>query len=372
MAKVIASASLQQYLEASIRDQKAKMSSGSHSNATLQHFIKQTCSSFSQWRPWQQRILLCGMTNRCSVHQLELLASALEPIFHRDFATALTGSYPKSPLRQKIIPGQKHKTLERLKTSDSAAYQLDKRTFSRSRSQHPSTSRSLSRRSSGTGNQPRPYNEITRDSERGNISGSSASRKLSQTRRISGGRQKQFQTLKSQLPTSEEITSSTVQSLTTLSPSRVVSADIKSIDECPIASSESCDRNLRLVASSFESFNIHSESRTGESKSNTLASSLHAESLDLNPVSASMLPLRGKLAHNHLPSYASSSNVSGPNASTKSYFASQDSRDNFADIRGKIMPTLTKLAMGTYFLAPQRGRLAERFRSQLQEIWQVC
>ena len=68
------------------------------------HFVKKTCASFVQWRPWQQRILLCGVTNRCSSHHLERLSSALEPVFHRDFVAALTGVYPSAPLRRRPRP----------------------------------------------------------------------------------------------------------------------------------------------------------------------------------------------------------------------------------------------------------------------------
>jgi hypothetical protein len=40
-------------------------------------------------------------------------------------------------------------------------------------------------------------------------------------------------------------------------------------------------------------------------------------------------------------------------------------------MKAKVMPTMAGLAMGTYFITPQRARLAERFKSQLKEIWQV-
>ncbi|XP_071962120.1 uncharacterized protein [Antedon mediterranea] len=42
----------------------------------------------------QRKVVLCGITDRCSNTQLEYLSTALEPVFHRDFRNALTGNYP--------------------------------------------------------------------------------------------------------------------------------------------------------------------------------------------------------------------------------------------------------------------------------------
>lgn len=58
------------------------------------------CDWFETWMPWQKRIVLCGTTDRCSNRQLECLATALEPVFHRDFITALKGYYPRKPLKK--------------------------------------------------------------------------------------------------------------------------------------------------------------------------------------------------------------------------------------------------------------------------------
>ncbi|XP_072030385.1 uncharacterized protein [Amphiura filiformis] len=58
------------------------------------------CEWFETWMPWQRRIILCGTTDRCSNQQLECLATVLEPVFHRDFATALKGYYPRAPLKK--------------------------------------------------------------------------------------------------------------------------------------------------------------------------------------------------------------------------------------------------------------------------------
>ncbi|XP_071507403.1 uncharacterized protein [Diadema antillarum] len=65
--------------------------------------LRTICDWFETWMPWQRRIVLCGTTDRCSTAQLEYLATALEPVFHRDFQTSLRGSYP--PLTAKhVIP----------------------------------------------------------------------------------------------------------------------------------------------------------------------------------------------------------------------------------------------------------------------------
>lgn len=67
---------------------------------------KQLCKKvsewFSNWRPWQQRILLCSMTEKCSKDQLRTLATSLEPVFHRDFVAQLKG-YPTKLLQPKFV-----------------------------------------------------------------------------------------------------------------------------------------------------------------------------------------------------------------------------------------------------------------------------
>ncbi|XP_013396314.1 LOW QUALITY PROTEIN: uncharacterized protein LOC106163305 [Lingula anatina] len=54
---------------------------------------------FDSWRPWQQKHLLAGLTERCSTSQLEFLATDLEPVFHRDFVASLKKRYPSAALR---------------------------------------------------------------------------------------------------------------------------------------------------------------------------------------------------------------------------------------------------------------------------------
>ncbi|XP_022089096.1 uncharacterized protein LOC110978414 isoform X2 [Acanthaster planci] len=71
---------------------------GSHFNN--KRIFQKVCQWFETWMPWQKRILLCGITDRCSSSQLEYLATALEPVFHRDFSASLnkekfSGTPPK-------------------------------------------------------------------------------------------------------------------------------------------------------------------------------------------------------------------------------------------------------------------------------------
>ena len=63
------------------------------------HVSKKVCEWFESWQPWQQRMLLCGLTDRCSTHHLATLATTLEPVFHRDFVTNLRQRYPSAPFR---------------------------------------------------------------------------------------------------------------------------------------------------------------------------------------------------------------------------------------------------------------------------------
>lgn len=67
---------------------------------------KQLCKKvsewFSSWRPWQQRILLCSMTEKCSKSQLRTLVTSLEPVFHRDFVAQLKG-YPTKLLQPRFV-----------------------------------------------------------------------------------------------------------------------------------------------------------------------------------------------------------------------------------------------------------------------------
>ena len=53
------------------------------------HRIKQVCTWFPTWLPWQRRVFVCRLMEHCSREQLELLATSLEPILHLDFSTSL-------------------------------------------------------------------------------------------------------------------------------------------------------------------------------------------------------------------------------------------------------------------------------------------
>lgn len=64
---------------------------------------KKVCEWFTGWRSWQQRILLCGVSEKCTKGQLQALVTTLEPVFHRDFAARLKGMYPTSLLQSGLV-----------------------------------------------------------------------------------------------------------------------------------------------------------------------------------------------------------------------------------------------------------------------------
>ncbi|XP_041469450.1 uncharacterized protein LOC121419173 isoform X3 [Lytechinus variegatus] len=76
------------------------------------------CEWFEVWMPWQRRIVLCGTTDRCSTSQLEYLATALEPVFHRDFQTSLRGSYPSLTSRKVIHTNEQWERAVKMADSD--------------------------------------------------------------------------------------------------------------------------------------------------------------------------------------------------------------------------------------------------------------
>lgn len=49
---------------------------------------KQLVHWFGTWRTWQRRAAICHAMEHCSVKQLELLATALEPTLHLDFSSS--------------------------------------------------------------------------------------------------------------------------------------------------------------------------------------------------------------------------------------------------------------------------------------------
>ncbi|XP_048738031.1 uncharacterized protein LOC125652709 isoform X3 [Ostrea edulis] len=69
----------------------------SYSKFNNQQIYKTICDWFESWRPWQQKTLLYGIVDRCSTRQLDILATTLEPVKHRDYAAAYKLRYPLSP-----------------------------------------------------------------------------------------------------------------------------------------------------------------------------------------------------------------------------------------------------------------------------------
>ncbi|KAH9495050.1 hypothetical protein Btru_018693 [Bulinus truncatus] len=67
--------------------------------------INQTvCQWMEQWRPWQQKTLICSIANRCSVSQLEMLSTTLEPIKQRaprDYKSKQMSHFSKRAKKQK-------------------------------------------------------------------------------------------------------------------------------------------------------------------------------------------------------------------------------------------------------------------------------
>ncbi|XP_052058642.1 uncharacterized protein LOC127698930 isoform X18 [Mytilus californianus] len=64
-----------------------------------QQIYKKICDWFEVWRSWQQQHLLCGIIDRCSITQLDILATTLEPVRHRDYAAAYKHRYPSTPFK---------------------------------------------------------------------------------------------------------------------------------------------------------------------------------------------------------------------------------------------------------------------------------
>ena len=53
----------------------------------LRQNLKKLIGWFHVWRNWQKRIFLCNLVENCTIGQLKLLATALEPVLHVDFTT---------------------------------------------------------------------------------------------------------------------------------------------------------------------------------------------------------------------------------------------------------------------------------------------
>ncbi|XP_046849912.1 F-box/WD repeat-containing protein pof1-like [Xenia sp. Carnegie-2017] len=59
----------------------------------LKRFCKLLCEWYEVWRGWQKEVLLCTLTEKCSVNLLVLLSTILKPVFHREFLFRLSGQY---------------------------------------------------------------------------------------------------------------------------------------------------------------------------------------------------------------------------------------------------------------------------------------
>ena len=53
----------------------------------LRQNLKKLIAWFDAWRNWQKRIFLCNLVENCTIGQLKLLSTALEPVLHVDFTT---------------------------------------------------------------------------------------------------------------------------------------------------------------------------------------------------------------------------------------------------------------------------------------------
>ena len=67
----------------------------------VRKFCKILCESYKTWRIWQREVLLCSLSEKCSVNLLTLLSTILEPVFHRDFVSRLHGKFPN--FKTKVI-----------------------------------------------------------------------------------------------------------------------------------------------------------------------------------------------------------------------------------------------------------------------------
>ncbi|KAK7104271.1 uncharacterized protein [Littorina saxatilis] len=56
----------------------------SYSTLNNQQIYRTVCEWAQSWQPWQQKVLLYSIANRCTLPQLEILATTLEPLRHRD------------------------------------------------------------------------------------------------------------------------------------------------------------------------------------------------------------------------------------------------------------------------------------------------
>lgn len=84
---------------------------GPHSFSTLnnQHIYRTVCEWVESWQPWQQKVILYSIVNRCSQQQLKILATTLEPLRHRDYMTISHRHYSSASFRS--LPSSKESTV---------------------------------------------------------------------------------------------------------------------------------------------------------------------------------------------------------------------------------------------------------------------
>lgn len=127
----------------------------SYSKYNNQQIYKTICDWFDSWRPWQQKTLLYGIVDRCSTRQLDILATTLEPVKHRDYAAAYKLRYPLSPFMnsktrsdiQESRTPSKGGSRQSLRSENNSVYTIasmyDEKVLIGSPQKQPSTAQSL-------------------------------------------------------------------------------------------------------------------------------------------------------------------------------------------------------------------------------------
>ena len=82
----------------------------------VRKFCKLLCEWYISWRIWQREVLLCSLSEKCSVNLLTSLSTILEPVFHRDFVSRLHGKYPD--FKPKVAKLPKHADIKTSKAEN--------------------------------------------------------------------------------------------------------------------------------------------------------------------------------------------------------------------------------------------------------------
>ncbi|KAK6182390.1 hypothetical protein SNE40_010093 [Patella caerulea] len=77
-----------------VEQETGRLSERNVSQLNNQQIYNKICEWFETWKSWQQKLALSGISNRCSGRQLDILATSLEPVRHRDYFTASKHIYP--------------------------------------------------------------------------------------------------------------------------------------------------------------------------------------------------------------------------------------------------------------------------------------